>query len=69
MFFKRLIYRIKLDPADTSLGDTVSGQITTPPKVNIAPEKWWLEAYCPIGKVPFQGRTVKLRGGIIPKPE
>ena len=25
------------------------------PEVNIAPEKWWLEAYFPIGKVTFQG--------------
>ena len=33
----------------------------TPPKFNIAPEKWWLEDYFPIGKVTFQGRTVKLR--------
>ena len=27
----------------------------TPPKFNIAPEKWWLEAYFPIGKVTFRG--------------
>ena len=27
----------------------------TPPKFNIAPEKWWLEDYFPIGKVAFQG--------------
>ncbi len=27
------------------------------------PEEWWLEGYFPIGKVAFQGRTVKLRGG------
>ena len=27
----------------------------TPLKFNIAPEKWWLEAYFPIGKVTFQG--------------
>ena len=27
----------------------------TPWKVNIAPEKWWLEDYFPIGKVTFQG--------------
>ena len=26
-----------------------------PPKFNIAPEKWWLEDYFPIGKVTFQG--------------
>ena len=36
----------------------------TPQKFNIAPEKWWLEDYLPIGKVTFQGRTVKLREGI-----
>ena len=28
---------------------------TTPPKFNIAPEKWWLEDYFPVGKVTFQG--------------
>ena len=27
----------------------------TLPKFNIAPEKWWLEYYFPIGKVTFQG--------------
>ena len=27
----------------------------TPPKFNIAPEKWWLEGYFPIGKLNFQG--------------
>ena len=27
----------------------------TPPKFNIAPEKWWLEDYFPIGKGTFQG--------------
>ena len=27
----------------------------TPQKFNVAPEKWWLEDYFPIGKVPFQG--------------
>ena len=27
----------------------------TPPKFNIAPEKWWLEDYFLIGKVTFQG--------------
>ncbi len=36
----------------------------TPPKINIAPEKRWLEDYFPIDKVTFQGRTVKLREGI-----
>ena len=39
--------------------------IYTAPKFNIDPEKWWLEDYFPIGKVTFQGRTVKLRGGIL----
>ena len=27
----------------------------TTPKFNIAPQKWWLEDYFPIGKVAFQG--------------
>ena len=30
-------------------------ELDTPPKFNIAPDKWWLEAYFPIGKVIFQG--------------
>ena len=30
-------------------------QTRTPWKFNIAPEKWWLEDYFPIGKVTFQG--------------
>ena len=29
--------------------------LNTPPKFNVAPEKWWLEDYFPIGKVTFQG--------------
>ena len=29
--------------------------LCTPPKFNIAPEKWWLEDYFPIGKATFQG--------------
>lgn len=33
--------------------------IYTPPKLNIA---WWLEDYFPIGKLKFQGQTVKLPG-------
>ena len=37
---------------------------STPPKGNIAPEKWWLGDYFPFGKVTFQGRTVKLQVGI-----
>ena len=37
----------------------------TPWKFNSSPpEKWWLEDYFPIGMVHFQGRPVKLRGGI-----
>ena len=37
----------------------------TPRKFNseFTPEKCWLEDYLPIGKVTFQGRTVKLREG------
>ena len=30
-------------------------QKLTPPKFNIAPEKWWLEDYFPFGMVYFQG--------------
>ena len=30
-------------------------RIFTPPKFNIAPEKWWLEDYFLIGKATFQG--------------
>ena len=33
----------------------VEGVQTTPPKFNIAFEKWWLEDHFPIGKVTFQG--------------
>ena len=33
----------------------VADMSPTPPKFNIAPEKWWLEYYFPIGKVTFQG--------------
>ena len=35
--------------------DVSTGLTFTPPKLNIAPEKWWLEDYFPIGKVAFQG--------------
>ena len=42
------------------------GYSFTPPKFNIAPEKWWLEDYFPVGKVTFQGRAVKLREGSSP---
>ncbi len=39
------------------LGDQNKGTPwkVTLPKFNIAPEKWWLEDYFPIGKVTFQG--------------
>ena len=30
-------------------------RVLHPPKFNIAPEKWWLDDYFPIGKVTFQG--------------
>ena len=49
-------------PSETAPGKG-SIDCLTPPKFNIAPEKWWLEDYFPIGKVTFQGRTVKLREG------
>ena len=35
--------------------DRVIPPLATPPKFNIAPEKWWLEDYFPIGKITFQG--------------
>ena len=36
---------------------------STPPKFNIAPEKWWLEDEFPVGALPiFRGRTVKSPG-------
>ena len=37
-----------------------------PGNLTARPKKWWLEDYFPIGKVTFQGRTVKLRGGYQP---
>ena len=39
----------------------------TPQKLNVAPEKWWLEDYFPCGKVTFQGLAVTLRGEVIDK--
>ena len=36
--------------------------LNTPPKFDIAPEKWWLEDYFPIGNVTFKGH-VKLWEG------
>ena len=41
--------------------------LNTPPKINIAPEKWWLEDdpfLLPFGMAYFQGQTVKLPGSI-----
>ena len=38
---------------------TVNNGIFTPPKFNIAPEKWWLEDDFPFGKAYLQGQTVK----------
>ena len=32
-----------------------ANQWNTHPKFNIAPEKWWLEDYFPIGKVNYSG--------------
>ena len=37
-----------------NMGPQVGFQVQ-PPKFNIALEKWWLEDYCLIGKVTFQG--------------
>ena len=36
-------------------GFCIQMALNTPPKFNVAPEKWWLEDYFPIGKVTFQG--------------
>ena len=33
-----------------------------PSKLNIAPEKWWLQDYFPAGKVTFQGPCFRLLG-------
>ena len=37
-------------------------KIFTPPKINIAPEKWWLEDYFTFGNILFLGGYVKLPG-------
>ena len=42
-----------INPSNWEHFPQVSGD--TPWKFNIAPEKWWLEDYFPIGKVTFQG--------------
>ena len=42
--------------------NTFKSTVITPPKFNIAPEKWWLEDYFPVGKVTFQGLCWTLRG-------
>ncbi len=41
--------------AGRSFGWTYIENTITPPKFNIAPQKWWLEDYFPTGKVTFQG--------------
>ena len=46
---------------DTFFGKTWND---TPPKFNIALEKWWLENDIPFGMADFEGRTVKLPGSI-----
>ena len=39
-------------------------QYSTPPKLHIDPEKWWLEDYTSYwGPVAFEGRVVKLQVG------
>ena len=57
-----------LSPFWTSLVFDMSGSTTyletTPPKFNIAPEKWWLEDEFPFGIAYFLGRTVKFPGCI-----
>ena len=40
---------------DGDVGHLSKTKKTTPLKFNIAPEKWWLEDYFPIGKVTFKG--------------
>ena len=39
-----------------------SPSIITTPKFNIAPQKWWLEDYFPIGKVAFSGAMLNFQG-------
>ena len=39
----------------TDCNELYIANCNTHPKFNIAPEKWWLEDYFPIGKVTFQG--------------
>ena len=39
----------------TRMYQAISRETNTHPKFNIAPEKWWLEDYFPIGKETFQG--------------
>lgn len=36
-----------------------------PPLSMFAAENWWLEDYCPFKVVPFQGRTVSFKGGVV----
>ena len=43
-------------------------QYIHPRSLKIAPEKWWLEDYFPIGKAYFQGRALKLPGWYFLEP-
>ena len=54
---KKRVQKQKLDG-----GWTTQLKNNTPPKFNIAPQKWWLEDNFPVGIVNFQGRTVKVPG-------
>ena len=47
-------YHLLGEPETTIDVELPSG---TPQMLNIAPEKWWLEAYFPIGKVYFSGAS------------
>ena len=43
----------KLDRQNLQTGQVVF-EMTTPPKINIEPENWWLEDYFPFGMAYFQ---------------
>ena len=43
-----------------------SGEHTTLPETNIAPENWWLEDYFPFGEAYFQSVLVSFREGNTP---
>ena len=48
---------VKRESCGSDFLDKESNEVhrITLPETNIAPEKWWLEDYFPIGKVTFQG--------------